>query len=246
MPFDIPTRSQPSPPMSHHFHLCDDPAALATRLAGDIEARLRVALAARASASLVVSGGKSPIAFFQCLARADLDWQRVWITLADERWVDPASPDSNERTVREHLMQGPAEHASFVSLKTPAASPEAALGDRAAVLAAMPRPFDVMVLGMGEDGHTASLFPGAGNLAEALDLAAPPAPVAITPPVAAHRRISFNLAAVLDARFIALPIQGASKRAVFERAAQGASPHELPIAAVLNHAPVPVDVYWAP
>jgi len=232
--------------MSHHLHHCDDSTALATRLAGDVEARLRAALTTRASASLVVSGGKSPVAFFQCLARAKLDWRHIWITLADERWVDRQSPDSNERTVREHLMQGDAAQANFVSLKTGALSPELALEDRTAVLAAMPRPFDAVVLGMGEDGHTASLFPGAENLGEALNLAAPAAPVAITPPVAPHRRISLNLSAILGARFIALPIQGAAKRAVFERAAQGASAHDLPIAAVLTHAPVPVDVYWAP
>lgn len=232
--------------MSHHFHLCDDPAALATRLAADVKARLRAALAARASASLVVSGGKSPLAFFRALSQATLDWQRVWITLADERWVDSASPDSNERTVRDHLMQGPAAQASFVPLKTSALSPELALDNRAAALAGMPKPFDVVVLGMGEDGHTASLFPGADNLRDALDLSSPPAPIAITPPAAPHRRISLNLAAVIDARFIALPIQGIAKRAVFERAARGASALELPVAAVLSHAPVPVDVYWAP
>jgi 6-phosphogluconolactonase len=232
--------------MTVHFHHCDTSQALAERFAAEVADRLSAALAMRDRASLVVSGGKSPIPFFQCLARSTLPWHRVWITLADERWVDPASADSNERTVRDHLLQGPAAAANFVSLKYEAATPEASLGECRAVLAAMPRPFDLVVLGMGEDGHTASLFPGAEGLSSMLDAGAEPAPVTVTPLLAPHRRISLNLAALLDARAIAIAIQGSAKRAVLERALQEPSPLELPIAAVLHQSRVPVEVYLAP
>jgi 6-phosphogluconolactonase len=232
--------------MTVQFHHCDNPQALAEQFAADVADRLSAALAMRDHASLVVSGGKSPVPFFQALSRADLPWHRVWITLADERWVDPSSPDSNERTVREHLLQGPAAAANFVPLKHEAPTPEASLGECAAVLEAIPKPFDLVILGMGEDGHTASLFPGVEGLAGLLDPEAPPAPVTLTPPIAPHRRISLNLSALLEARGIALAISGSTKRTVLERAQQQNRPLELPIAAVLHQQSVPVDVYLSP
>ena len=232
--------------MTVHFHHCDNPQALAEQFAADVADRLSAALAMRDHASLVVSGGKSPVPFFQTLARANLPWHRVWITLADERWVDPSSADSNERTVREHLLQGPAAAANFVPLKYAAPTPETSLGECAAALAAMPKPFDLVILGMGEDGHTASLFPGVAELASLLNVDAPPAPVAVTPGHAPHRRISLNLSALLNTHGIALAISGSAKRAVLERALQENRPLELPIAAVLHQQRVPVDVYLAP
>jgi 6-phosphogluconolactonase len=232
--------------MTVHFHNCDNSQALAERFAADVADRLSAALAMRDHASLVVSGGKSPVPFFQALSRANLPWHRVWVTLADERWVDPSSPDSNERTVREHLLQGPAAAANFVPLKHEAPTPEASLGECGAVLAAMPKPFDLVILGMGEDGHTASLFPGVDGLATLLDPEESPAPVIVTPPVAPHRRISLNLSALLEARGIALAMSGSAKRAVLDRALQEHRPLELPIAAVLHQQQVPVDVYLSP
>lgn len=223
----------------------DDAGSAARALAEVAAADLAAAIEAGRSASLVVSGGRSPVPFFEALAARPLPWGAVSITLADERWVDPTSADSNEALVRAHLLRGPAAAARWVALKGPEATArdglEAALGR----VRALSRPFDVTVLGMGEDGHVASLFPGAAGLERALDPDAAPLLTAIDPPSAPHPRISLTLSALLASRRIVVLIAGDSKRAVIERAATGADPHALPIAAVLAQTRVRVDVVWS-
>ena len=125
---------------------------------------LRQGIAERNVASLAVSGGRSPIAFFDQLSRQILPWEKVSITLVDERWVPTSSEESNEHLVRQHLLRNAAASAQFVPLKTAATSPQLALAERETAINKMPWPLDAIVLGMGEDGHTASLFPGAENL----------------------------------------------------------------------------------
>lgn len=222
------------------------PSEAAQALADSVSGALAAALAMRTHASLVVSGGRSPIGFFQCLRDAELAWSRVWITLADERWVPEDHPDSNAALVRRHLLQGAAAAARFVPLWNGAATPVAAIAERTAALAQLPQPFDVVVLGMGEDGHTASLFPGAPGLAAALDPAGTALLAAIDPPAAPHPRLSLTLKALLGCRHIHLPLAGASKRAVYARALAQCDPLQLPISSVLCQSGVPVTVYLAP
>lgn len=224
--------------------LFNDGATLASALAQAVAENLRAALAARGRASLVVSGGRSPIPFFQALSSQPLNWSQVWVTLADERWVPPSSPDSNERLVLGNLLTGAAGAAQWVPLKSSAALAAQALGERQAALAAMPRPFDCVVLGMGDDGHTASLFPGSPALRAAGDemLAAVATP---SPPNVQQPRITMTASALLDSRRIFLPLAGDSKWQVYCRARDGAAPHELPIAAILGQCGVPVVVYWS-
>jgi 6-phosphogluconolactonase len=232
-----------------HFHAFSDVGALQSKLAAETEKILRDALAQRQEASLIVSGGKSPIGFFAKLAAVDLAWDRVHVSLADERWVNPASIDSNERLVREHLLTNRAAHAKFLPLMSSHATAAEALVSRTRELLSMPRPFDCVVLGMGEDGHTASLFPGDASLPSALDAEAQPALVAVTKPphpAAPYARISLNLAAILHARQVVLMISGEAKRAVFEAARDGAPPTQYPIAAVLGQNRVRVEVYYSP
>lgn len=218
----------------------------AQALADAVAADLATALAERPRASLVVSGGRSPIAFFERLREAALDWSRVVVTLADERWVPPEHPDSNARLVAEHLLQGKAAAALFVPLWNGAEKPTEAIAERTAALAALPRPIDALVLGMGEDGHTASLFPGAAGLASALDPRGTALLAAIDPPTAAHPRLSLTLAALLDSRRIHLPLGGAAKHAVYRRALASGDSTQWPIAAVLCQPRVPVSFYLAP
>lgn len=215
-------------------------------LAGEIQVDLQEAIAARGKAGLVVSGGRTPVPLFAQLARESLDWDKVWITLADERWVDPNNEASNERLVRTTLLQEEASKAHFAALKNTAATPEAGAEWAWRALTRVPRPFDLVLLGMGDDGHTASLFPGSMTLARALDVNAPPACVAVNTMSSPHARLSLNLSALLDARRIVLHIQGAKKWAVYQRARAVGSLHELPVRAVLHQQLAPVDVFWSP
>jgi 6-phosphogluconolactonase len=229
-----------------HEHRFPDRPALAAALAGEIKVDLEEAIAARGAGSLVVSGGRTPALMFQQLASEKLDWPRAWITLADERWVETTAEASNERFVRDNLLVGPAAAAHFVGLKNPALTPEAGADWATRALTRVPHPFDVVVLGMGDDGHTASLFPGSMALARGLDPAAPPGCIAVNALVAPHARVSLNLAALLDARRIVLHIEGDAKWAVYQRARTPGTTAEFPVRAVLQQKEVPVDVYWAP
>jgi 6-phosphogluconolactonase len=219
---------------------------LSRKLAQQIAALLSAAIAARGVASLVVSGGKSPIKFFESLRTQALDWSRVHIALADERWVDPSDPASNEKLVRDELLQDHAAAARFSGLKNGAATPE--LGAAAAweTYAQVPRPFDAVMLGMGDDGHTASLFPKSPNLATALDPAAAAGCIGMRSPTAPQARLSLNLSALLDSKRIVLLINGASKWQVYAAASQPGAAEEMPVRTVLRQRRTPVDVTWAP
>lgn len=229
-----------------HEHRFPDELALTHALSGEIQVDLQEAIAARGKASLVVSGGRTPVPLFNHLAKEQLDWDKVWITMADERWVDTNDDSSNERLIRTHLLQDKAAAARFVGMKNTAATPEAGAEWAWRALTRVPRPYDVVVLGMGDDGHTASLFPGSMALARALDSNAAPACVAVNTMSSPHARLSLNLSALLDARRIILHIQGANKWSVYQRARASGSVHELPVRAVLQQRQAPVDVFWSP
>ena len=221
-----------------------DAGASAAALAQHVAKRLGEDLAAGAGAVLVVSGGRTPVPFFQALAVQPLDWARVIVTLADERWVPPDHPDSNEALVRRNLLSGRAAAARLVPLFTADASPAAAAEALAPVLEALPRPFSQVVLGMGEDGHIASLFPDALELARGLATAAPV--LAVHPGAAPHPRLSLSLSALLGARDIALLLAGEDKRAVLVRALGDGPVEALPVRAILRQTGAPVSVFWAP
>jgi 6-phosphogluconolactonase len=224
----------------------DNAAAQSDALATAVANMLTQALRARAQASLVVSGGRTPAAMFAKLAAMPLEWSRVHITLADERWVEPTSDSSNEHLVRATLITGPAKAAVFIGLKTLAPDAQAGLTEAWQRCATMAQPFDQVLLGIGDDGHFASLFPGAKGLADALDDGAAPGCVAITPVDAPFPRISLNLAALLRAHSIRIQICGASKWEVYQRALEPGPFVEMPIRAILRQRKVPVDVYWSP
>lgn len=221
-----------------------NPETSALRMAADIATELDSALQQRGQATLIVSGGRSPIAFFRALSGAMLDWSKITVSLADERWVASDHADSNARLVREHLLQGPAAAARFIPLAHAQSAPEAALPQVEREIAGLPSPFDVVVLGMGDDAHTASLFPNLPETARALDPDAT-ATLAITRPTTApHARITLTLAALRRSRRIALQIQGNRKREVLE-AAVGQDALRCPIAAILSLREVPVRLYYS-
>jgi 6-phosphogluconolactonase len=219
---------------------------LARELAERMAADLGNAIEQRGSASLVVSGGRSPVKLFERLRVQRLDWSRVWVALADERWVDPGDPSSNERMVREVLLQGDAAAARFTGLKNGAADPALGAAAAWAGLSALARPFDIVVLGMGDDGHTASLFPGAPDLGAALDERSAPGCVAMLAPAAPRARLSLNLSALLDSRHIVILIVGGSKWLTYGAAVAPGGVEQMPVRAVLRQRRTPVDVIWSP
>jgi 6-phosphogluconolactonase len=232
--------------LRHHEHRFPDMHALVRALSGEIQVDLMEALSAREAASIVVSGGSTPGVLFDELCKENIEWNRVWITLADERWVDVAQETSNEKFVRARLLKEKAVAARFVGLKNPAPTPEAGAEWAWRALTRMPRPYDVVLLGMGTDGHIASLFPGSLGLARALDSSVAPACLAMNALAAPHARISQNLAALLDSRRIVLLISGEEKWAVYQRAKTPGSASELPVRSILHQQVTPIDIYWAP
>jgi 6-phosphogluconolactonase len=223
-----------------------DANLLARALCGQLAASLNSAIAARGLASLVVSGGKTPVKLFELLRTEALDWSRVCVALADERWVDPADPASNEKLVRDVLLKDAAAAARFIGLKNAAPTPGLGAVSAWETFARIPRPFDAVVLGMGDDGHTASLFPGSPNLPSALNPAAAAGCVGMWSPVAPHPRLSLNLSALLDSRRIVVLITGTEKWHTYWAASADGPMQEMPVRAVLRQRRTPVEVMWAP
>jgi len=229
-------------------HACNSAAELAWQLADTIAQRLHLAIDLRGHAVLAVSGGKSPIALFEALRVLPLEWQRVTVLLVDERCVPHDHADSNTTLVRQHLLKDQAAAATFVpffdtlpdTLDEPALIRLVDAANRR--LATQPWPMDMAVLGMGDDGHTASLFPGAPGLNQALYSSGPVAWV--RPATAPHARLTLTLPALLATREIALSISGASKLAVFQQARLGAD-EALPVSLILNQHQTPVSVWLA-
>lgn len=219
-------------------------AELDQQLALVVAAALSNAIELRGRASLVVSGGSTPLGFFQQLSQQQLPWQHVLITLADERWVEPSDSASNEHSVRRHLLQNHAAAARFAPLKTAQASAAAGADSCNAMLAGWPA-FDAVVLGMGQDGHTASLFPHAQALKQGLDMQSGRHCIAVEPLSAPHQRLSLTLPRLLNTKLLIVHITGDDKRQLL-RAAAKADPTTYPIAAVLQQNLVPVHTYWAP
>jgi 6-phosphogluconolactonase len=236
-------RAPSSPRVEERFF--DDRDGMAASLASAVANDLRDALQQRGTASLAVPGGTTPRAFLRALGQQELDWPRVRVTLTDERWVPADHPDSNERLVREELFAGSAGGAEWIGLYTGDAEPRAALPACERRIAPL-LPFDVVVLGMGDDGHFASLFPGQADLARSLDPAGERTCGVARAPGTGSARLSLFAPALLSARRSYLLIAGERKLAVYRRALDGAQSLELPVAAVLHGSAAPVRVYWAP
>lgn len=225
-------------PVEYRFDSAD---AAAQDLARRIAARLSVAIADRGIATLALSGGRSPRAMLEALRNMPLDWSKVVIAQVDERWVDADHPDSNQRLIREALLTGPAAAARLIPMKNEAADAYAGQPACEAAMAALRWPLDIILLGMGEDGHTASLFPQAAELQEGLTTDS--LTLAVTPPAAPHQRLSLSRKAILDSRLIILQISGPAKEAVYRAALSGGPVEAMPIRVALLQKDVPVAVW---
>ena len=226
--------------------VCRDRGELARAMAQNIANRLKAAIAARGHAVLAVSGGRSPQLLFESLCVLPLPWSQVTITLVDERWVDHDHHDSNAAFVLKYLLQGGARAAEFLPLKNDAPDPVTGQAACETSLRSLPLPFDVVVLGMGDDGHTASLFPGSEELAQALDTDRPALCAAVHPIDAPHPRISLTLRALLSSRVLMLPLSGQSKLDRYRLAREDGPIEAMPIRAVLRQQTVPVLKWISP
>ena len=208
-------------------------------LADDVAAAIARRLARDGAASLVVSGGRTPGPFLRSLAQQSLDWPRVTVLLADERRVPLDHPGSNQRALRAAF----AATAAAVSLHDIDPTAVDAPERWRARLAGAARPFAAVVLGMGEDGHFASLFPGMPGLGDALDPHGPATVVEAVAPAEPRARLSLTLAALLDTTLLALYVTGAAKLAVLQRAARSGDAMALPVRALLRQQRAPLRVY---
>ena len=222
-----------------------DGEALAAGLADWTAERLRTVIAARGAALLVVSGGKSPERYFEALSNMTLDWTRVAITLADERRVADDSPRSNARLVRQALLRNHASAARFSPLADSRLDAGQELAAASARIANLPLPADVVVLGMGNDGHTASWFPGAQGLAEAMDTGARQLVAPIVAAGAGEPRLTLTGRVILRAKAIALLIEGEDKLRTLARALEPGPEAAMPIRAVLRRSADRLTVFSA-
>ena len=215
-------------------------------LADEVAALLTSAVKSKGKASIAVSGGSTPKGFFEALvlSKKKLPWSAITITLADERWVAIDSSDSNTKLVHENLLQNEAVKAKFFHLKQGEILSKETLADLNLAASQQLLPLDVLILGMGEDGHTASLFPCSDEITQCLALDSQ-ALLKVIPKTAPHPRISFSFAALAQSKHIFLHISGSNKRQVLAKAIAGQQVREMPIRAFLQAPDVNTQVYWA-
>lgn len=225
-----------------------DAAHLVQALADDVAAQVGAAIDARGQALIALSGGSSPKPVFARLAQMALAWDRVTVTQVDERWLPVTHADSNAKLIRDHLLQGPAAAARFVQMKNDAHTPQEGQPRCEAALRALPLPIDLALLGMGDDGHTASWFPHAPELVAALR---PDGPLCIAtaapaPPQAPYPRMTLTLAAIAAARRRVLMLQGRGKLETLRKAQQPGPVEAFPIRALLRPSSPALEIWSSP
>ena len=227
------------------------------QLLQDVMGQLAGALAKKSQGSMLLSGGTSPGRLYEMMSREELDWANVWFGLTDERWVAPDHKDSNEKLVHDTLLINNAAAANFVGLKSARVDTRVdtrvdsgddivrgqALSERR--LQELPRPFDIVLLGMGLDGHMASLFPDSNDLPAALDERNKMLCHPIRRGVGEAARMTMTLTALLSSHDVKLLIFGPDKWRVYQEAKAHKSAQQ-PVSYLLNQQQVPVSIYWAP
>ncbi|HKL50127.1 MAG TPA: 6-phosphogluconolactonase [Wenzhouxiangellaceae bacterium] len=221
--------------------------SLSTTVARTLAQICAEAIATRGTAVLALAGGSTPLPVYRHLAGIELDWSRVVLLPGDERWVAHDEPACNLRAMREAFA---AANASFRPLtpELPEGPPDTSVAD--ATLADLQAPFDACVLGMGGDGHFASLFPDAEGLTEALDPETDKQAVVVRPSPfpadAPFERISLTLSRIASSRRLLLLIRGEDKRRVLHNARTSADSQRYPIAALMQHAGDALEIHWSP
>lgn len=227
----------------------DSRESMLAALQEDCVAALQSGLDERGKAAFLVSGGSSPAPLYQRLSQIALDWANIEVALVDERWVEPGHAKSNQTFVEKNLLQHQAAQAPFTGMKNSGAKATEGLAECEQAFDALPKPFDITILGMGPDGHTASLFPYAEGLEEAL------ATDSLCAAIEAHQsevtgefteRMTLSLAGLLQTKRLVLLITGEEKLNALRAAQEGKEVAQMPIRAVLQQNKVPCTLYWAP
>jgi 6-phosphogluconolactonase len=228
------------------LHLTSYPTKveLDTALAQFVAEKVTQAIAARGKAVIALSGGRTPMGMLTKLRQLPLPWEKVLVTLVDDRWVEENHPDSNARLLREALLQDHAQAATFLPLKNSAPSPHEGQMECETHLSQLPAKLDVVILGMGEDGHTASLFPEAPELETAMY--GEQRCAAISPQTAPHLRMTLTAPYISQSRTVILHITGTSKKQLLqEMCAEDAPKPYAPIRRVFAFIRTEKYVFWA-
>lgn len=226
-----------------HRHQFEDSEDLAEGLATRIARQLRWGIKHNGVASLAVSGGSTPKKFFRALSEKELEWDKVTITLVDERWVPASSSRSNAGLVKKNLLRAAAKAATFVSLYARGDEPEDGLEAVTRNLNEVPMPFDALVLGMGLDGHTASFFPGGDNLKAAIDPNNEDLVIPMRAGGAGEARITLTLPVIAAAQLVVLHLEGDDKMKALHKALKKGPATTYPIRAVLRIEDLPLELF---
>ncbi|MEM9103705.1 MAG: 6-phosphogluconolactonase [Pseudomonadota bacterium] len=218
---------------------------LAMTLSHHIMEALELGIKKRGSAVMAVSGGSTPLKLYESLSQTEFPWEKVTITLTDERWVDNQSSDSNEKAIYEHLLINHARVANFIPLKNVAQTAKA--GELACHnrLSSIQIPFDYILLGMGTDGHTASLFPCAAETPLAMDLQTPLDAKAIQPTSVQQERMTLTLPRILRSERMGLLLTGETKKSLLDKINHGPE-QSLPVEALIKQQQTPLDIFYSP
>jgi len=224
-----------------NLHNFDDLEQQSQHLAQVVGQILQTQISNSGSASLAVSGGSTPKKLFELLSKIDLEWQNVAITLVDDRWLANDQADSNQQLVEKNLLQNHASHATFIPLYQEGYSAFEATTKVNSLFDNIKQPFDVVLLGMGNDGHTASLFPCSDQINEGLSTSA--TYLATQPTTAPYQRMSLSAQAIEAAGHLFLQLKGADKQATLNKALNGDKHLEMPIRRFLTNN---ITVLWCP
>jgi len=225
------------------FYSTNSSESLVIDLSQNIYEIINEAIKKRGRASMAVSGGSTPKPLFEELSLLNLDWSKVDLTLVDDRWVDADHKDSNELLVRTHFIKNRAERVNFLPLKNDEQTAKQGISLSEEGLQSFTMPFDVIILGMGEDGHTASLFPCSDELKEGMDLKTKNTLVSTNPKSAPYERISLTAKSIMEAKKVFLHLNGSSKLHTIEEAMNLSDSNKMPIYAFLDHG---LDIFWSP
>ena len=227
--------------IEHHFHSQEQ---LIDMLSRAIATDLKHAIKTKGEASLIVSGGSTPKPLFKLLSQMDIGWENISVGLCDERWVEPTHEASNEHFVKTHLLIDKAKKANFIGMYHKDIAIKEAEALCHDTIHASLYPFDVVILGMGSDGHTASLFPHNSALEKGFNLDNPSLCISMKPIRAPHWRMSLTLQAILSATRLYLHFEGELKQRVYQEAIACEDNSKMPIGAILNQEQKDVEVYY--